>query len=272
MPRKNKISRTPWNPSRDPLAPLHWKRPQTVFLDPAWWRSVAEGEFVAGLRVLMQCLGVMASCPRQHRFLWEPRDLQRVAAMFEFLHHHPDRAAYQRQIADQPDPHHRLHHHWLNYLLQHEAWRILGQTCPHTFALPGFVGSFDFDGLWPLTNLWVGCTVDEQAQVDVHPHSLFTVSAAHRFMVIPLDAPTLDLRPLLPDTPPPTNHLRPPAPAVRPTLDALVFGDHLYHLPCKRFPHAIRGGEPDVDVLRRPPKKAPKKASKKSSKKKVRTK
>lgn len=151
----------------DQLAvPLRWKRPRRIFcssMTDIFHESLANEEIAA-------MFGVMAACP-QHTFQCLTKRPKRMREWFAWV------------SADKPE-------HQAAVDCYHDADELLEGRMPVTLGL-----------IWPLPNVWIGTSVEDQDAADERIPDLLATSAAVRFLSCepllgPLDLSSWLMRPV----------------------------------------------------------------------------
>lgn len=153
--------------------PLRWRKPRRVFVDSMsdLFHEDVPDEYIAAV------FGVMAACP-QHTFQVLTKRPQRAAKWFEWLH----ARGWGKDAA-----------HWwveecIDYAIRH-AGDLPKRRDP-------------FDGLphdWPLPNVWLGTSVEDQATADERIPHLLQCPAAVRFVSYEPALGPVDFTPYLVD-------------------------------------------------------------------------
>jgi protein gp37 len=131
--------------------PLHWRKPRVVFVcnTSDLFHEAVPFEFIAAV------FGVMAACP-QHTFLTLTKRPERMREFFGWAHR-PRGCDVDRFV-------------------QQEAWsRVDG------FPLHRIKGTFK-EHAWPLPNVWLGVTVENQARANERIPLLLQTPAEHRWV------------------------------------------------------------------------------------------
>ncbi|MCB2200843.1 phage Gp37/Gp68 family protein [bacterium] len=157
--------------------PLHWTKPRRVFV--CSMSDLFHEAF--GFEEIAAVFGVMAACP-QHQFQVLTKRPDRMKGWFEWLVQQAERAL---TVFPDDSPEWRIHH-----LLRAANLRA-GNSEIATHRRLDAAGN---DTPWPLQNVWVGVTVENQAAADERIPLLLETPAAVRFLsceplIGPLDIP-----------------------------------------------------------------------------------
>lgn len=149
--------------------PLKWRKPERIFPDSMsdlFYDAFSFEEIAAGF-------GVMAACP-QHTFLLLTKRVARAREFFAWLERY------------EPRPTHRGYFCWgytrnalhdAGYPIDHSVWDAEMTRRGH-------------DIQWPLPNVWMGASVENQAAADDRiPDLLMTPAAIHWLSIEPLLGP-----------------------------------------------------------------------------------
>ncbi len=155
--------------------PLHWRKPQVVAvnLNGDLFHKEVPFEFID------KVFAVMALCP-QHTFLLLTKRIGRAVDY------------YSRGNCDDYPRETDVH-----IAMEERGWQSRDDIL--TYALPGSI--VPNDPAWPLSNLWLGTSVEDQATWDSRVRDLLTCAAAGRFVSIePLLGPIQFGRAYIADT------------------------------------------------------------------------
>lgn len=167
-------------------APLHWKKPRRIFVNSQTdlFHHGFSNEFIAAV------FGIMAVCP-QHKFQILTKRAKRMREWFAW-------AAARKEDAPPWDT---LWECALLYLSGHHA-----KNPEKRIATPDMelyrkrLGDQEEDDVWPLPNVWLGVSAENQETADERLPDLFETPAAVRFVSCePLLGP-IDLRNFLHDS------------------------------------------------------------------------
>lgn len=157
--------------------PLRWRTPRRVFVN-----SMSD-LFHEGLsnEDIATVFGVMAACP-QHTFQVLTKRPERMRDWFRWM---ADFAMEQRDLASAPS---------LRQTTMKAAFSAMGETDEAKRRMdPAWAGDGDL-GPWPLPNVWLGVSAEDQASYDVRmPHLLQTPAAIRFISAEPLLGP-IDMR------------------------------------------------------------------------------
>jgi len=129
--------------------PLHWRKPRVVFIDCAdLFHEAVPDEFIAAV------FGVMAACP-QHTFLVCTKRAARMRKWFEWV---SQRAPCMPEGG--------------SHFCGTKALEARAVSLPLSLTLP----------LWPLPNVWLGVTAEDQQRADERIPLLLATPAAHRWI------------------------------------------------------------------------------------------
>lgn len=143
--------------------PLRWRKPRRIFVNSMsdLFHESLSNERIAAV------FGVMAAAP-QHTFQVLTKRARRMREWFEWAGH--DFALQQREIASAP--------HVFRAMLD-AAYEELGK--PQKPSLDAAWRGHE-DDLWPLPNVWLGVSVENQAAADERIPELLATPAAVRFL------------------------------------------------------------------------------------------
>ena len=132
--------------------PLSWKKPRRVFVNSMsdLFHEDVPNEYIAAV------FGVMAACP-QHTFQVLTKRAERMAAWFEWL------ASARQPWPTQGPPGWLCHEHARRQAHGDVRWMRREDT-------------------WPLPNVWIGVSVEDQKRADERIPHLLRVPAAVRFL------------------------------------------------------------------------------------------
>lgn len=145
--------------------PLRWKAPRRVFVNSMsdLFHENLDNESIAAV------FGVMAACP-QHTFQILTKRPERMREWFRWM---SDFAMEQRDLASAPS---------LRQTTMKAAFTAMGETDQAKRRMdPAWAGDGDL-GPWPLPNVWLGVSVEDQVAADARIPLLLDTPAAVRFI------------------------------------------------------------------------------------------
>lgn len=145
--------------------PLHWRRPRRIFVNSMsdLFHEQVPFEFVAAV------FGVMAAAS-WHTFQVLTKRPARALEFFRWIDAHPERKDFdtERLTAAHPND------DWRVYFLLQKAAELLGTA--------GEGQRVEAKGQWPLPNVWMGVSVEDQAAADKRISLLTNIPAAVRWI------------------------------------------------------------------------------------------
>lgn len=164
--------------------PLKWREPSTVFVNSMsdLFHESLTNEQIAAV------FGVMAACP-QHTFIILTKRAERLPKWYEWLEEHIEQDAEEWSGRDCGTSIHDARRDCLlEYLDETASAALAGHCAPQAKAIPD-----DAARAWPLPNVWIGVSVENQEAADERiPHLLATPAAVRILSCEPLLGP-LDL-------------------------------------------------------------------------------
>lgn len=153
--------------------PLHWKRPRKIFvvsMGDLFHRKV-RNEFIAAV------FGVMAACPH-HKFQLLTKHPRRAKEWFDWVE---QREQDGRSMFPHDEPSWRIYQMLSSYALKHGA------------SIPSHHG-----GKWPLPNVWMGTTTENQPAANERIPMLLQIPAAIHFISVEPMLSAIDVSKWLP--------------------------------------------------------------------------
>lgn len=147
-------------------APLRWQKPQRIFVNSMsdlFHESLSNEEIAA-------VFGVMAACP-QHTFQVLTKRPERAADWFSSI----EQKVSSIQEGLGPPPTRPRSHWFMTETIGHAEDVLKRQLLPHDFA-------DTITGQWPLKNVWLGVSVEDQETTDERIPMLLQCPAAIRFV------------------------------------------------------------------------------------------
>lgn len=145
--------------------PLSWQRPRRVFVNSM--SDLFHEEL--GFEDIAAVWGIMAACPR-HTFQILTKRPERMRDWFSWMR---EFAMQQRDIASAPSR---------RQTAMKAAFTALGETDAVKRRMdPAWAGDHDL-GPWPLPNVWLGVSVEDQGTADLRIPLLLSTPAAVRFI------------------------------------------------------------------------------------------
>ena len=165
---------------RDTLAlPCRWSKPRRIFVNSMsdLFHEAVPFEFIAAV------FGVMAAAS-WHTFQVLTKRPQRALDFFAWLDAHPERRHFDTRAMQKKYP----GEDWHPY-----PFFLADVTAQHLpFAGAGL--RVDIKGKWPLPNVWLGVSVEDQAAVDERVPLLLGMPAAVRFLSVEPMLGPIDIR------------------------------------------------------------------------------
>jgi len=194
--------------------PLRWKKPRRIFVNSMsdLFHESLSNEDIAAV------FGVMAACP-QHTFQILTKRAERMVKWFEWARTSFEQHRHVVERSLTADHLARLSRE--SIVCAHWA----GRNLPATLMADGELAADIIESRWPLPNVWLGVSVEDQARADERIPHLLRAPAAVRFLSVePLLGPVdlrLGMKPA--DTAPPGS------PPLRGLVDWVIVGGESGH-------------------------------------------
>jgi protein gp37 len=148
-----------WNPIVGCSKPLHWKKPRMIFvcsMGDLFHKSVP-------FEWIDRVMAIVALCP-QHTFMFLTKRPERMAEYF-------NTRTWNDVLTD------LVTEPWLNKL-------VCRFNLTEKWSCEGFESKLRFPKRWPLPNLWLGVTAENQEMADKRIPTLLQIPAAKRFVSV----------------------------------------------------------------------------------------
>ena len=145
--------------------PCRWSKPRMIFVNSMsdLFHPAVPFETIAGI------FGIMAAAS-WHTFQVLTKRPERMLEFFQWIDQHPERKDF-----DNPQARSQLgEDHWIPFFLAQKASELLPNA--------GAGLTVDIKGCWPLENLWLGVSVEDQATADARIPLLLDTPAAVRWI------------------------------------------------------------------------------------------